>query len=236
MRAIITGISGVALPFQPRGRSDRFCQLGLQAVEAALYDAKFECDERNRERTAIVVGTAFGCHATNAEHFRQLLDGETVRPRRFTYTLPSAVAGEIAIQFAIRGPVLTLAGSLCTGLDALDEAQRLIGRGGADHALVVAIDEKTSLRDSEERAFAVLLDRARDGAAPSFAVRHAFVAGQPDRALSLALEGAPATRLVSTRPSAAAALELMGNARLGDRPSAVAASDPSGAATVLIWK
>ncbi|HEY1585453.1 MAG TPA: hypothetical protein VGH63_07160, partial [Polyangia bacterium] len=53
-------------------RMDRLCGLALVACDAALVDAALSAaaPEWNGERTAIVLGTAYGCHATNEDYYR----------------------------------------------------------------------------------------------------------------------------------------------------------------------
>ncbi len=97
---------------------DRLCALALVAADGALCDAGVPTHDS--ERTAIVLGTAYGCHATNEEYYRGLLR-EGASPRLFAYTLPSSPVGEISIHHGIRGPATTVASGLHAGLAALGE-------------------------------------------------------------------------------------------------------------------
>jgi 3-oxoacyl-(acyl-carrier-protein) synthase len=126
-------------------RMDRLCALALLAADGALADAGLDMgalSEVGSERIAVVVGTRFGCHATNEEYFRGLLaEGPRgASPRLFAYTLPSSPLGELAIHFAARGPAHTLASGRHAGLEAIGRAASLCRSGRADLAIAVAVE------------------------------------------------------------------------------------------------
>ncbi len=133
-------------PSPKLGRMDRLCGLAMVAASSVLADAGLSSvtPEWNGERTAIVFGTAYGCHATNEDYYRQL-SREGASPRLFAYTLPSSPVGEISILYRITGPASTLASGRTAGLDALGEAHSLIETGRADRVLVIAAEVSTPL-------------------------------------------------------------------------------------------
>jgi 3-oxoacyl-[acyl-carrier-protein] synthase II len=166
-------------------RMDRLCALALVACDGALLDAGLlpARPEWHGERTAIVFGTAYGCHATNEDYYRGLLrEGPTgASPRLFAYTLPSSPVGEVSIHYGIRGPATALSNGLTSGLDALADGAALLHAGRADRVLVCAADVATPLLarllapagDVEplfaadalvDGAAALLLERAADAA------------------------------------------------------------------------
>jgi hypothetical protein len=120
-------------------RMDRLCALALVAADAALADAGVKVAGWNGERVAVVVGTAFGCHATNEEYYRGLI-AEGASPRLFAYTLPSSPAGEITIHYGARGPAETVASGRQAGIEAVERAARLFAGGKADLAIAVAAE------------------------------------------------------------------------------------------------
>src|SRR4051795_12709345 len=130
-------------------RMDRLCALALVACDGALVDAALTpaAPEWHGERTAIVLGTAYGCHATNEEYYRGLLrEGAAgASPRLFAYTLPSSPVGEISIHYGVRWPTLVLANGMTSGVDALAEGVAIVAEGRADRALVCAADVATPL-------------------------------------------------------------------------------------------
>jgi 3-oxoacyl-[acyl-carrier-protein] synthase II len=166
-------------------RMDRLCALTLVAADGALLDAALPptAPEWNGERTAVVLGTAYGCHATNEDYYRGLVrEGLAgASPRLFAYTLPSSPVGEVSIHYGIRGPATALGNGLTSGVDALGEGMALLRAGRAERVLVCAADVATPLlgrllappTDVEplfaatplvDGAAALLLERASDAA------------------------------------------------------------------------
>ena len=119
------------------------------------------------ERTAIVFGTAYGCHATNEDYYRGWLKEGLAgaSPRLFAYTLPSSPAGEISIHYGIRGPATTVAPGLHAGLAAVAEGVQHLHSGRADRVIVVAAEVASALLEQllgapvRDSAAAVVLDR-----------------------------------------------------------------------------
>lgn len=120
-------------------RMDRLCALALVAADAAILDAGARPAAWDGARVAVVVGTAFGCHATNEEYYRGLLAG-TASPRLFAYTLPSSPVGEVTIHYGARGPADTVASGAHAGIEAVERAARLCASGRADLAIAIAVD------------------------------------------------------------------------------------------------
>jgi 3-oxoacyl-[acyl-carrier-protein] synthase II len=179
-------------------RMDRLCALALVACDGALLDAGLAptAPEWHGERTAVVFGTAYGCHATNEDYYRGLLrEGPAgASPRLFAYTLPSSPVGEVSIHYGIRGPATALGNGLTSGLDALGEGVAQLRSGRADRVLVCAADVATPLLsrllasagDVEplfaapalvDGAAALLLERAADAAARGATPRARVLAG-----------------------------------------------------------
>jgi 3-oxoacyl-[acyl-carrier-protein] synthase II len=130
-------------------RMDRLCALALVACDGALLDGALTptAPEWDGDRTAIVFGSAYGCHATNEDYYRGLVrDGQLgASPRLFAYTLPSSPVGEISIHYGVRGPATAWCNGLTSGLDAFAEGVALVERGRADRVLVCAAEVATPL-------------------------------------------------------------------------------------------
>jgi 3-oxoacyl-[acyl-carrier-protein] synthase II len=175
-------------------RMDRLCALALVACDGALVDGGLgpAAAEWDGERTAIVFGSAYGCHATNEDYYRGVIREGALgaSPRLFAYTLPSSPVGEISIHYGVRGPTMALCNGLTSGLDAFAEAVALIERGRADRVLVCAAEVATPL-----------LARILDGAGPSLyhaAPADAGAALLIERAADAAARGAtPCGRLLA---------------------------------------
>lgn len=147
-------------------RMDRLCALALVAADGALVNAG--CPTLDSERTAVVFGSAYGCHATNEEYYRGLLqEGPAgASPRLFAYTLPSSPVGEISIHYGIRGPATTACPGWHAGLAALAEGVEHLRSGRADRVLVVAAEVASELLQRltggavRDASAAVLLSRS----------------------------------------------------------------------------
>jgi hypothetical protein len=146
-------------------RMDRLCALALVAADGALCDAGSPA--LDSERTAIVFGTAYGCHATNEDYYRGFLKEGLggASPRLFAYTLPSSPVGEISIHYAVRGPATTAAPGLHAGIAAIAEGVQHLQSGRADRVICVVAEVASELLQrlrggaARDCAAAVILER-----------------------------------------------------------------------------
>ena len=130
-RNTVTSADVAAARLGPRfGRMDLTSQLALLAVEP--FAAHF--DSLPRERIAICLAARAGSLSTDAEYWKGRDAAGGPSPTLFTYTLPSAAIGEIAIRHRLTGPSLCFVGG---GDELLAEASDLIGRGEADGCVCV---------------------------------------------------------------------------------------------------
>ncbi len=119
-------------------RMDRLCGLALCAADRVLLTGP-AVGRLSPLTTAVVLGTAQGCHKTDEEYYRGVLGGEP-SPRLFAYTLPSSPIGEVSIQHGLLGPSLCIVSGRTAGLEALGEAQLLLSLGDASACLVLACE------------------------------------------------------------------------------------------------
>ena len=165
-RAVITGMATLRLPRGAAltrerwagaaarlGRMDRFCALALTAVDEALIDAQLSPTDAaawDGDRTAVGVGSAYGCHAVNEDYYRGLLmhGPAGASPRAFALTLPSSPLGEITIHYGLHGPGSTVVSGLVAGIEALSVALADLRSARAVRVLVVAVDVSTPLLDA----------------------------------------------------------------------------------------
>ena len=183
------------LPSAPQGRSaqllrmDRLCGLALCAADRALFKGG-AVNRIDPAHTAVIVGSAYGCHRSDEEFFRSLLDGQP-GPRLFAYTLPSSPVGEVSIQHNLLGPGLSIVTGRTAGLEALGQAEELLRCGRVTACLIIACEvgapavperfEDAELRDG---AVAVLLGSAAAGQGQLLRATTAFVSGDPTAALA----------------------------------------------------
>jgi len=233
----------------PRGarreRLDRLCALALAACERALDDAGLAPRARDGARAGAVLGSAFGCHATNEAFYRGLLEEgpRAASPRLFAYTLPSAPLGELTIRLGVRGPAECFASGRQAGLEAVARAARLCEAGRADRVLAVAVEVGGGALPGVEGALL-------DGAAALVVEREEALAARGGRARARILDGAsgfqadPAAldpgseRLAPEGEGAvvpvAALVDWLGSERPGGARAIVEAGDRGGGAATLL--
>lgn len=112
------------------GRMDLLSQLALLAVESLGLDWA----ALPRDRIAICLAAGAGSLATDVEYWAGRATPGGLSPTLFTYTLPSAAIGEIAIRHRLTGPNLCFVGS---SEPVLPEALELLRRGEADGCVCV---------------------------------------------------------------------------------------------------
>jgi 3-oxoacyl-(acyl-carrier-protein) synthase len=144
------------------GRMDLASQLSLLAVEPFAS----HLDNFARDRIAIVIAVRAGSLPTDVAYWEGRDQPGGLSPTLFTYTLPSAAIGEIAIRHRLTGPNLCFVGD---SRDVLAEAVALLRTDEADAAIAVetnvispALTKMISLSEMDA-ACAVLLSRTGPG-------------------------------------------------------------------------
>lgn len=146
------------------GRMDLSSQLSLLAVEPFMP----HFDSFARNRIAIVLAARAGSLPTDVTYWdgRDAVGG--LSPTLFTYTLPSAAIGEIAIRHRLTGPNLCFVGN---SENVLPEAAELLRTNEADACVCIftqvvssALTEKIPLPEAAS-AWAVFIGRNGPGLA-----------------------------------------------------------------------
>jgi hypothetical protein len=117
-------------------RATRECLLAVAAVRAAAADAGWDRRALAGARTGVLYASATAYAAAN----RAFLEDEGSATLHFPYTAPSAVPGEVTIEFGIQGPYVNLMGGATAALHALWYAARWLADGAADRVLVLAAE------------------------------------------------------------------------------------------------
>jgi len=112
------------------GRMDLSSQLSLLAMEP--FAPHFEAFAR--DRIAIVLAARAGSLPTDVAYWHARHEPGGLSPTLFTYTLPSAAIGEIAIRHRLTGPNLCFVGA---SRDVLAEAAGLLQTDEADACVAV---------------------------------------------------------------------------------------------------
>ncbi len=148
--ALETKIGGQVPDFDPKDyldakearRVERFSQFAIVAAREAVRDADLKITDENRERIAVLIGSAGGAATTVGENTKIY---ETRGPRRVSpiflpMMLVDTAGALVAIDLGIRGPNFAIVSACATGTNAIGEAAEYIKRGDVDVALCGGTD------------------------------------------------------------------------------------------------
>lgn len=115
-------------------RMDRFTQLAVVAAQQALRDSTLVVNADNTARIGVYIGSGIGGIGTLEAELRQLVakGPDRVSPFLVPMMLPDTAAGQVAIQFGLRGPNMAIVTACASGNNAIGEATECIRRGAAD--------------------------------------------------------------------------------------------------------
>lgn len=114
--------------------------------------------------TAVIVVSAYG-DAVSARAVAAAVDaGDRVGPLMFFQSVPNAVAGFVASQWGLTGPVVAISPADATAAlaEGAQVARLLVADGDAARALVVAVEQGTGADGRGDSALAVLLEPVRE--------------------------------------------------------------------------
>jgi 3-oxoacyl-[acyl-carrier-protein] synthase II len=116
---------------------DRFSQLALEAAAQAIKDAGAEFSDSGKDRIGVFVGTGLGGANTLEAGYEEifLAGKDRVAPHIVPRTMNNAAAGQISIEYGLRGPNLTYSTACSSSAIAIGEACRAIRHGYIDAAL-----------------------------------------------------------------------------------------------------
>ncbi len=114
---------------------DRFITYALTAAEQAVRDAGWTPeDERERERTGVLIGSGIGGLETIADTAVTLKEKgpRRVSPFFIPASLINLCSGQVSIRYGFKGPNHSVVTACSTGAHAIGDASRLIALGDAD--------------------------------------------------------------------------------------------------------
>ncbi|MDE3092000.1 MAG: beta-ketoacyl-[acyl-carrier-protein] synthase II, partial [Chloroflexota bacterium] len=140
--ALTTQIAGEVKGFDPKQhfdvkdarRLERFVQFAVVAAREAIADAHLEINEQNNENIAVVIGSGVGGAMSVPEQAKILetRGARRVSPFFIPMILIDTAAGQVAIEFGIKGPNMAVVSACATGANAIGEAAEMIRRGDVD--------------------------------------------------------------------------------------------------------
>ncbi|MET9890219.1 beta-ketoacyl-[acyl-carrier-protein] synthase family protein [Streptomyces sp. NPDC006465] len=115
-------------------RLDRFAHLGLAAARRAVSDAGLTPGGWSAERVGVVLGVSSNSLQTYEQEFSRLGEGRpaAVSPLALPRSIPSLLAGEVAIDLGARGPNFVTTSACASSMTAIGVARDLIRAGTCD--------------------------------------------------------------------------------------------------------
>ena len=115
-------------------RLDDFIVYALACAEMAILDAGITIDDKNSERTGVIMGTGIGGLSTVEREEKVLLNSGTKKISPFTIpgVLANLASGNVAIRYGAKGPISCTVTACSSGNNAIGDAFRTISHGYAD--------------------------------------------------------------------------------------------------------
>lgn len=125
---------------------DRFSLLAIIAAGEALAHARITVDASNTRRVGAIIGTGvFGADTLDENYRAILVEG---KPRTAVFTvpriMPGAPAGQVSMQYGLRGPVFGVTSACSTGNHSFATAMDQLLAGRADVMLAGGTDASIS--------------------------------------------------------------------------------------------
>ncbi len=216
-------------------RMDRFVQYAVVASAEAIRRAGLDLDSLDRDRIGVIIGSGIGGMETfEAQHTVLRERGpDRVSPLFIPMMISDMAAGQVSIQFGLRGPNFCTVSACASGAHAIGEALRLIRAGDAD--VIVAGGAEATITPmavagfSNIRALSQRNDDPEHASRPFDQDRDGFVIGEGAGVLVLESEAH------ARRRQATLLCELRGYGASGDAFHITAPSeDGNGAARAMI--
>jgi 3-oxoacyl-[acyl-carrier-protein] synthase II len=165
-------------------RYDRFIQFALIAAGQAIADSGLTFDGGTSERSGVVIGSGVGGIGSilEAAEIYASRGPRRISPFLVPRMLVDSAAGQVAINFGLRGPNMAVVTACATGTNAIGEAAEMIRRGWAD--AIVAGGSEAAITHVAVAAFNVMGAMSTDNENPTWAsrpfdaTRNGFVMGE----------------------------------------------------------
>lgn len=115
-------------------RMDRFAQFAVAASALALEDSGIDLNHGGLDRIGVTIGTGIGGTESFEEQHTVLLEKGPGRVSPFfvPMMIGNMGAGQVSIQFGLRGPNVTIVNACAASANSVGEAFRLLQYGKAD--------------------------------------------------------------------------------------------------------
>ena len=164
-------------------RMERFSQFAVATAKEALEDAGISMEKEDPYRVGVCVGSGIGSlQAMEREHKRLLEKGPgRINPLLVPMMIGNMAAGNVAIQFGLKGKCFNVVTACATGTHSIGEAFRSIQYGEAD--VMVAGGTEASITPLGMAGFTALTalstsDNPARASIPFDKERNGFVMGE----------------------------------------------------------
>lgn len=135
------------VPAREARRMPRFAQLAVAAAQQAVRDSGLDMQNINRERTGVLMGTAFGGSMDESlEAAKAYLNKGPMKvsPFYMIRLLPNMAAHHVSVSYGLQGYISTVVVACSSGTQAIGEATEVIRRGKADIMLAGGTESQLS--------------------------------------------------------------------------------------------
>ncbi|HKQ56670.1 MAG TPA: beta-ketoacyl-ACP synthase II, partial [Candidatus Eisenbacteria bacterium] len=175
-------------------RMDRFVRYAVVASHEALRNAGLDPATADTSRIGVIIGSGIGGMETFEEQHSNLVQKGPgrVSPFFIPMMIVDMAAGQVSIQFGLRGPNLATVSACASGAHAIGEALRLLRAGDADVILAggseATITPMALAGFGNARALSTRNDDPQKASRPFDADRDGFVIGEGAAILVLETE------------------------------------------------
>ncbi|MCM1040116.1 MAG: beta-ketoacyl-ACP synthase II [Ruminococcus sp.] len=122
------------MDFKAAKRMELFCQYAVAATKEAMEDAGLDMSKEDPFRVGVSVGSGIGSlQAMERAHSRLLEKGPSrVEPLLVPLMICNMAAGNVSIQFGLKGKSINVVTACATGTNSIGEAYRTIQYGDAE--------------------------------------------------------------------------------------------------------
>lgn len=122
------------MDFKAAKRMELFCQYAVAATKEAIEDAGLDMEKEDAFRVGVSVGSGIGSlQAMERAHSKLLEKGPSrVEPLLVPLMICNMAAGNVSIQFGLKGKNINVVTACATGTNSIGEAYRTIQYGDAE--------------------------------------------------------------------------------------------------------
>jgi 3-oxoacyl-[acyl-carrier-protein] synthase II len=127
-------------------RTDPFIHYGIAAAKQAIANSGLEITDENAERVGVAIGSGIGGLPGIEKGYAQFLEGgaRKISPFFVPSNIINMIAGNLSIEFGIKGPNYGIVTACSTGTHNIADAARLIGHGDVDVMIAGGAEMATS--------------------------------------------------------------------------------------------